>query len=80
MANATPAQQSNDRAQFDSLLPALQVDRRGFIVTALGAGFALAVQPSAAQSPIKTSSEGLTAGSKPPTYPTHQQVKPNAKL
>lgn len=62
MAKATPAQQSNERAQFDSVLPALQVDRRGFIVTALGAGFALAVQPSAAQSPIKTSTDGLTAG------------------
>lgn len=62
MANTTPFEKSNERAQFDSLLPATQVDRRGFIVTALGAGFALAVQPSAAQSPIKTSSEGLTAG------------------
>jgi carboxymethylenebutenolidase len=50
------------KSQFDSLLPATQVDRRGFIVTALGAGFALAVQPSAAQSPIKTGSEGLLAG------------------
>jgi hypothetical protein len=43
-------------------VPASQVDRRGFIVTALGAGFALAVQPSAAQSPIKTDTDGLTAG------------------
>lgn len=51
-----------DQAQFDSLLPAGQFDRRGFIVTALGAGFALAVQPSAAQSPIKTGSGGLVAG------------------
>lgn len=52
----------DDHAQFDSLLPAGQFDRRGFIVTALGAGFALAVQPSAAQSPIKTGSDGLVAG------------------
>ena len=49
-------------AQFDSLLPASRFDRRGFIVTALGAGFALAVQPTAAQSPIKTGTEGLTVG------------------
>lgn len=51
-----------DQAQFDSLLPAGQFDRRGFIVTALGAGFALAVQPGAAQSPIKTGTDGLIAG------------------
>lgn len=38
------------------------MNRRGFIVTALGAGFALAVQPTAAQSPIKTGTESLTAG------------------
>jgi len=53
---------NDDRAQFDSLMPASRVDRRGFIVTALGAGFALAVQPTAAQSPIKTDTDGLTAG------------------
>ncbi len=47
---------------FDSLLPAAQLDRRGFIVTALGAGFALAAQPVMAQSVIKTDSTGLTAG------------------
>lgn len=52
----------DDQAQFDSLLPAGQFDRRGFMVTALGAGFALAVQPGAAQSPIKTGSDGLVAG------------------
>jgi carboxymethylenebutenolidase len=47
---------------FDSLLPAAQLDRRGFIVTALGAGFALAAQPVMAQSVIKTDSTGLTVG------------------
>jgi carboxymethylenebutenolidase len=50
------------QADFDSLLPAAQLDRRGFIVTALGAGFALAAQPVMAQSVIKTDSAGLTAG------------------
>jgi len=56
------AKTTDDQAQFDSLLPASRIDRRGFMVTALGAGFALAVQPTAAQSPIKTGTEGLTAG------------------
>lgn len=50
------------KAEIDSLFPPTQLDRRGFIVTALGAGFAMAVQPTAAQSPIKTSADGLTTG------------------
>ena len=37
------------------------VDRRGFVVTSLGAGFALAVLPVSAQT-ITTSAEGLVAG------------------
>jgi carboxymethylenebutenolidase len=59
---AKAARKSDDKAEFDSLLPASRLDRRGFMVTALGAGFALAVQPSAAQSPIKTGTEDLVAG------------------
>ena len=55
------ARKTDDQAQFDSLLPTTQLNRRSFMVTALGAGFALAVQPTAAQSPIKTDTEGLTA-------------------
>ena len=51
------------QAEFESLLPPpLPVNRRGFLVTALGAGFALAVQPVMAQTAIVTDSEGLTAG------------------
>jgi carboxymethylenebutenolidase len=46
---------------LDSLVPAQKFDRRGFIVTSLGAGFALSVLPVSAQT-ITTSSEGLTAG------------------
>src|SRR5919197_3401135 len=42
------------------LLPE-EVTRRGFIVTSLAAGFALAVQPVAAQT-ITTDTEGLEAG------------------
>lgn len=48
--------------EFDSLHPALKLDRRGFIVTALGAGFAMATQPVMAQTAIKTDADGLTAG------------------
>jgi carboxymethylenebutenolidase len=48
--------------EFDSLVPELRLSRRGFIVTSLGAGFALATQPIMAQTAIKTESEGLTVG------------------
>jgi carboxymethylenebutenolidase len=61
-SQAKAAARTDQQAEFDSLMPASRLDRRGFIVTALGAGFALAVQPTAAQSPIKTGSEGLVAG------------------
>lgn len=50
-------------AEFNSLVPPpLPLSRRGFLVTALGAGFALAVQPVMAQTAISTDSAGLTAG------------------
>jgi carboxymethylenebutenolidase len=50
-------------AELNSLAPPpLPWSRRGFLVTALGAGFALAVQPVMAQTAITTDSEGLTAG------------------
>jgi len=48
--------------EIDSLLPPLQVDRRGFVKTALSAGFAAAVSPVVAQTMIVTDSQGLTAG------------------
>jgi carboxymethylenebutenolidase len=48
--------------EFDSLVPSVGFSRRGFMVSALGAGFALATQPVMAQTAIKTDSEGLTAG------------------
>jgi len=44
-----------------SLLGERSVDRRNFVVTSLGAGFALAVMPVSAQT-ITTSAEGLVAG------------------
>jgi carboxymethylenebutenolidase len=50
-------------AEFNSLVPPpVPLSRRGFLVTALGAGFALAVQPVRAQTAISTDSAGLTAG------------------
>lgn len=57
-----PVDNSTRDTHFDSLLPSLKLDRRRFVVTALGAGFALAMQPTLAQSTIKTDTEGLTAG------------------
>jgi carboxymethylenebutenolidase len=44
-----------------SLLPKTDFSRRGFVMTSLASGFALAVQPVTAQT-ISTSSEGLEAG------------------
>ncbi len=44
-----------------SLMPKIDVTRRGFVMTSLAAGFALSVQPVSAQT-IKTSVEGLEAG------------------
>jgi carboxymethylenebutenolidase len=44
-----------------SLLPEVKWDRRGFVVTTLASGYALAVRPVAAET-ITTSSEGLEAG------------------
>ena len=52
----------NHQQDFDSLLPAARLDRRGFVTTLAAAGFALAVQPVMAQTIIQTSDEGLDAG------------------
>ena len=49
-------------ADFDSLVPEIPFSRRGFLVTALGAGFALAVQPVMAQTAITTDTQDLVAG------------------
>jgi carboxymethylenebutenolidase len=48
-------------SHLDSLLPPAALSRRGFVVTSLAAGFALAVQPVSAAT-IITDSEGLTVG------------------
>jgi carboxymethylenebutenolidase len=52
----------DEQRQFDSLLPPLELSRRGFVKTSLAAGIAAAAQPVQAQTMITTSSEGLTAG------------------
>lgn len=49
-------------AEYDSLVPPLQLNRRGFLATSLAAGFAAAAGPVAAQTVIKTDAAGLTAG------------------
>jgi len=48
--------------EIDSLTPSNTYSRRNFIVTSVGAGFALAVQPVMAQTAITTPAEGLIAG------------------
>ncbi len=49
-------------ADFDCLFPARPCDRRRFVVTTLGAGFALAVQPTLAETTVHTDSSGLVEG------------------
>ncbi|MBL8490777.1 MAG: dienelactone hydrolase family protein [Rhodocyclaceae bacterium] len=60
--------------QFDSLFPTVTIDRRAFVVTALGAGFALAVRPVSAQTVITTSSADLVTG--PIKVPTRDGMLP----
>ncbi len=49
--------------QIKSLFPSAgEVTRRGFVVTSLTTGFALAIQPIQAQTAITTDANGLTAG------------------
>jgi len=47
--------------ELRSLLPRVDFTRRGFVVTTLAAGFALATQPVTAET-ITTDSKGLDAG------------------
>jgi len=48
--------------EFDSLSPNRVANRREFVAGLVASGFALAVQPVAAQSVIKTPADGLVAG------------------
>jgi carboxymethylenebutenolidase len=49
-------------SQLDSLAPNVRFSRRGFAMTTLGVGFALAAQPIHAQTVITTDADGLDAG------------------
>jgi carboxymethylenebutenolidase len=49
------------QSEIDALVPGARLNRRGFIVTSLGAGFAASVLPVSAQT-IATGAEGLMAG------------------
>jgi len=53
---------SPHQAEYDSLVPPLHLNRRGFLATSLAAGFAVAAGPAVAQTAIKTDAAGLTAG------------------
>lgn len=48
--------------EFDSLVPAQSFDRRSFLATSLGVGFAVATQPVVAQTAISTDETGLLTG------------------
>jgi carboxymethylenebutenolidase len=50
------------KEELDSLYPAPDMNRRAFVAGLLASGFALAVQPVAAQTVIKTDSKGLVDG------------------
>jgi len=62
------------KAEFDSLLPAVAFDRRGFLASSLAAGFALAAQPVMAQTMIHTPDTGLQTGT--PSIPTGDTSMP----
>jgi carboxymethylenebutenolidase len=49
-------------SHLKSLLPATEFSRRGFVMTSLTTGFALAVRPVMAQTVITTDTNGLEAG------------------
>lgn len=55
------SQSSAAQSEVDALVPSVKLNRRGFMVTSLGAGFAASVLPVSAQT-ITTSAEGLVAG------------------
>ena len=48
--------------EYDSLVPPLRLDRRGFLATSLAVGFAAAAGPVSGQTVIETDASGLKAG------------------
>jgi carboxymethylenebutenolidase len=51
-----------DELELQGLVPRSRWSRRGFVMTSLATGFAVSVQPIAAQTVITTDTNGLTAG------------------
>ncbi len=81
------------KEEFDTLVPAqgafdTAVDRRGFVRTSIGTGFAAAVLPVMAQTAIKTDTVGLVSGEvtipvgdfKMPAYRAAPANRPNAPV
>ncbi len=81
------------KEEFDTLVPArgafdAAVDRRGFVRTSIGTGFAAAVLPVMAQTAIKTDTVGLVSGEvtipvgdfKMPAYRAAPANRPNAPV
>jgi carboxymethylenebutenolidase len=58
---ANPEEDAMNDMHIRSLVPPTDVSRRGFVVTSLASGFALAVQPVCAQTVITTDTNGLLA-------------------
>ena len=52
----------HNNPDYDSLLPPLKLNRRGFLTTTLASGFTLAAGPVMASTVITTDATGLTAG------------------
>ena len=50
------------RQDFDRSMPSRELNRRDFVRTSVGSGFAAAVLPVMAQTEVKTDTEGLIAG------------------
>jgi carboxymethylenebutenolidase len=51
-----------DELELQGLLPRSRWSRRGFVMTSLATGFAVSVQPIAAQTVITTDTDGIIAG------------------
>jgi carboxymethylenebutenolidase len=76
------------KEEFDTLVPQRDFNRRDFVRTSVGSGFAAAVLPVAAQTVIKTDTAGLVAGEvtipvgdfKMPAYRAAPANRPNAPV
>ena len=76
------------KEDFDTLVPQRDFNRRDFVRTTVGSGFAAAVMPIAAQTVVKTDNAGLLAGEvtipvgdfKMPAYRAAPEGKANAPV